>query len=242
MSSSAGTANQHSHNPVDFDVETTIKTATNKTNFRRLNCRPIGSPGKKPILHIASGGGPVGGYVPSPLLAQGINVNHYCKIKIDGPKFLLTVHVISSAVIDRFELVNDDAQRLSKTAVETQHARELIGLYQELLTDRTFELRLSTAKSPTPKMPVELILDLPSLPRGPLDTTQFDADETLFGESTRNCEWKIPHQSFRLRDGIGLFQASALSPLRLAAAGRSQTRSCNWNYERAVEHPSRCAR
>jgi len=83
--------------------------------------------------------------MPSPLLAQGIDLNHYCKIHIDGSKLQLTAHAINGAVIDRFELTRNADTQLARAAVETDQAKKIISRYQELL------------------------LDLSKLARGPLD-------------------------------------------------------------------------
>lgn len=189
-------------------------------HYRRYE--PIGT---RPIVHITSGGGggPVGGYMPSPLLAQGINVNHYCKVHIERSKLTLTAHAISGAVIDRFELTKDSP--LAERAVDARKAKALIGLYQELLTDRTHELHLLTDAKPKPSSPVELLLDLSKLPRGPLDPQQFGDDATLIVESTKNSLWDIPRQSFRLADKVGRFRATA--PNSVALGGTSINPAAN---------------
>ncbi len=188
-------------------------------HYRRYD--PIGTRGKKPILHITSGGGggPVGGYAPSPLLAQGINVNHYCRIDIDGTQLRLTAHAISGAEIDRFELIKDNDSPLAKSAVETRQAKGLISLYQELVTDHTHELRLTSKLPPVAGQSSELILDLSKLPGGPLDPALFAEDDILAVESTKDSAWIIPSQTMRLRDGVGVFRATA--PKSTATQGTS---------------------
>lgn len=188
-------------------------------HYRRY--RPIGTRGRKPILHITSGGGggPVGGYVPSPLLAQGINVNHYCRIQVSADRLQLTAHAISGAVIDRFEILKEGEPQLTAKAVATNNARQLISLYQELVADRTFELRLFVKEPPKPGEAVDITLDLSRLPRGPLDPQQFADDEVLTIESTKNSVWKVTPQSFQLQKGVGVFHATA--PASISINGHS---------------------
>lgn len=201
--------------PLLEEYEVDVVLSGHHPHYRRYY--PIGTRGKKPILHVTSGGGggPVGGYVPSPLLAQGINVNHYCKIQVTREKLVLSAHAISGAEIDRFELTKSASESLANNGIETTLAKKVIGLYQELLTDRTFELTLLTKERPEPGESVELLLDLSKLPRGPLDKAWFDDDETLIIESTDKSPWQVARQTFPLRDGVGRFRATVPNSVSL---------------------------
>ncbi len=192
--------------PLLEEHEVDLVLSGHHPHYRRYS--PIGSPGKRPILHVTSGGGggPVGGYVPSPVLARGIDMNHFCHIEVDGSRLSLTAHAINGAVIDRFELRKDAVETAPDTSVASQDAKSLISIYQELLTDRTFELRLEVEKPPADDGTVTAVLDLSKLPRGPLKTERFGADERLILESMDGSPWKMPRQEFRLRDGAGRFQ------------------------------------
>ncbi len=194
--------------PLLEEHEVDVVLSGHHPHYRRYY--PIGTRSRKPVLHITSGGGggPVGGYVPSPLLAQGINVNHYCTIHVTPEKFTLSAHALSGAEIDHFELVKAETQSFGNGGVETQLAKEVIGLYQELLTDRSFDLLLAVPKTPAAGESVELVLDLSKLPRGPLDAASFDDDETLIIESTDKSPWQVARQKFPLRKGVGRFQAT----------------------------------
>ena len=205
--------------PLLEEHEVDVVFSGHHPHYRRY--RPIGTPGRKPILHITSGGGggPVGGYAPSPLLAQGVNVNHYCRIHVDGERLRLTAHAISGALIDQFELRKDSDPKLAATAIETNSARKVISLYQELVADRTFELRLFSKERLKPGEAVEMMLDLSRLPRGPLDPKQFAADDRLHIESSKNDVWKIAPQSFRLHDGFGVIRATA--PDSVSVSGKA---------------------
>lgn len=178
-------------------------------HYRRYD--PLGSHGNNPILHITSGGGggPVGGFVPSPLLAQGVNVNHYCRIRVSRDRFELTAHAISGAEIDRFELVKHPQSESNRQAIDSQQAKRLIAVYQELLTDRTFELRLRVSEKPAANGPVKFTLDLSKLPRGPLPPDHFEEDTVLSVRSMDDSPWHLPRQTVRLRDGILTLNATA---------------------------------
>lgn len=205
--------------PLLEEHEVDVVFSGHHPHYRRY--RPIGTSGGKPIMHITSGGGggPVGGSVPSPLLAQGIDVNHYCRIHVDGSGVQLTAHAISGAEIDRFELVKERESQLVTQAVDTNDARQLISLYQEIAADRTFELRLFAEDNPKPGETVDLMLDLSRLPRGPLDPKRFAADEILEIESSDNSVWKIAPQAFHLQKGVGVFKATV--PDSVSVSGNS---------------------
>ena len=76
------------------------------------------------------GGGPVGGYVPSPLLARGVNANHYCKIQIDGPVRRLTANkdqlILSHCVTDKFNPVRIPFRQITGTKTSNNDAADLV--------------------------------------------------------------------------------------------------------------------
>ena len=76
---------------------------------------------------------------------------------------------------------NDRFQpEIMRRAVDTQQVKKIIPLYQELLTDRTFELRLALAGKPEPGRKVNLVLDLGTLPRGPLNLKSLPEGAELY--------------------------------------------------------------
>ncbi len=190
--------------PVLEQHEVDIVFSGHHPHYRRYH--PIGTDGKRPIMHVTSGGGggPVGGAMPSPLLARGVDVNHYCRVDVTKDRLTLTARSISGAEIDQFEIqkgapLTPDAD--ATIAAATPVAKQVISLYQELLTDRTFELHLSASTPPQPGAKVTLILDLAKLPRGPLDPQQFDAETRLMLESADKSPWQIEPQSVLLSEG-----------------------------------------
>jgi tetratricopeptide (TPR) repeat protein len=194
--------------PLLEEHEVDIVFSGHHPHYRRY--LPIGQAGKKPILHITTGGGggPVGGAMPSPLLAQGINVNHYTKVHIDGDRLELSAHAISGAVIDRFVLNKEHSSAespLAGSTVESNTARKVISLYQELLTDTSYELQLFAETKPVAGKTTSLTFDLSKLPRGPLDPGQFGDGDELVIESTTDSAWRIPRQTVKLSKGRAKF-------------------------------------
>jgi len=175
---------------------------------------PIGPKGAKPLLHITSGGGggPVGGSIPSPLLARGVDVHHYTVVTIDGNRLNLFARDIKGRIIDRYELVKDEAayqKEVMASAVETRLAEQIVSLCQELLTDRTLELVLALASKPEPGGRAQLTLDLSNLPRGPLDISKAPPGAEVVICATESSPWTMPRQSFKLAAGKGTFEATA---------------------------------
>ena len=213
--------------PVLEEHEVDIIFSGHHPHYRRYY--PIGKPGKKPILHITTGGGggPVGGYMPSPVLALGIDVNHYTKVQIDGDRLLLTAHAISGAVIDRFELIKDDPsgqEEVLKPKVATSQAKEIIAIYQELLADRTLDLHLWVeSDDPQGGEEMTLVLDLEKLPRGKLQLDKIPEDATLTISSTAKSPWKIEKQTVKMHDGILKVEAEAPEKIEVSEAGVNPT-------------------
>ena len=191
-------------------------------HYRRYH--PIGTEGGQGILHITSGGGggPVGGAMPSPVLASGVDVNHFCTVDIDGGSLTLTARAINGAVIDRFELKKEGGRAtggpLDTPAVATSQARQVISLYQELLTDRTYELLLQATKVPVGGQAAELILDLDRLPRGPLQVKLLPEGAELVVESVDGSAWQVARQVLPLT--VRRHTIKATAPTNLKAGGR----------------------
>ena len=192
-------------------------------HYRRYH--PIGSHGGKGILHITSGGGggPVGGSMPSPVLASGVDINHFCTVDIDGGSLTLTARAINGAVIDRFELHKEGdittGGPLETAAVETSQAKRIISLYQELLTDRTHELLLNAPAEPAAGQSVQLVLDLDQLPRGPLRTEMLPEGAELIVESSADSPWQVKRQT--LPFSSRQLSITATAPEKINISGRS---------------------
>jgi tetratricopeptide (TPR) repeat protein len=178
---------------------------------------PLGAQGNKPILHITSGGGggPVGGYMPSPVLVTGLNVNHYCRIDVRPDRLTLTAKMANGTVIDRVQLQKDERpSALAQKTVDREEALRIISLYQELLTDTTYELRLKTSTPPTAGETTTLILDFKDLPRGPLKTGALPKDAELTLSGGDDNPWQITTTNVSLHEDR--LEIEAVAPTKLS--------------------------
>lgn len=124
---------------------------------------PIGREGKRPIIHIVSGGGgaPLYEVRPSPLLEGGIGYSglHYCVFDVDGDKLVMEAKKPDGTTFDRMELVKTGGiyqpEVMAKT-VNTDAARlkagTLAGLSAEFATGpksgQWSKVRIETGKLP----------------------------------------------------------------------------------------------
>ncbi len=182
---------------------------------------PLGSKGKRPILHITSGGGggPVGGYMPSPVLSKGINLNHYCRIDVQSDRLTLVAKTASGTVIDEVEVKK--TSEAPEASVDTAEALRINSLYQELLTDRTFELRLTARDKPVAGKTVSLVLDLDKLPRGRLDKSRLPKDAQLFLSPVKRDPWQFDGVTASLQGNR--IMVKALAPSSVVVSGGSLT-------------------
>ncbi|MEK7767643.1 MAG: metallophosphoesterase, partial [bacterium] len=124
---------------------------------------PIGRPGKRPTIHVVSGGGGANTYEvrPSPLLEGGIghSVLHYCVFDVEGSRLVMTVKHPDGKVLDRMELVKTGGRyqpEVMAKAVDSFRARVLAGslggLEAEFATapapGRWSEVRIRTGNLP----------------------------------------------------------------------------------------------
>ncbi len=88
--------------------------------------KPIGPEGKKPVIHIVSGGGGAPSYEvrPSSLLEGGIGYSglHYCYFQIDGSTLRMTVKKPDGSVLDRMKLVKKSGKYQKKVMRKTSDA------------------------------------------------------------------------------------------------------------------------
>jgi predicted phosphodiesterase len=91
---------------------------------------PIGAEGKRPVIHVVSGGGGAPFYEvrPSPLLEGGIGYAglHFCVFDVEGHRLVMTVKKPDGGVLDRMELVKVGGRfqpEVHAKAVDTVEAR-----------------------------------------------------------------------------------------------------------------------
>ena len=92
--------------------------------------RPIGPAGKKPIVHIVSGGGGGPAYElrPSPILAKNYSGLHFCVFHADGLRLEMTVKTPEGVVVDQMTLEKTDGRFSSATMADALTTPEAAGL------------------------------------------------------------------------------------------------------------------
>ena len=157
---------------------------------------PIGPAGRKPIIHVVTGGGgaPLYGPVDHPLLAggSGEGVEHYCLIEIDGSRFDMTVKTPQGEVIDRLSLTKKDGRyqdMIMSQAVETRYAVHAVPMARDLRVD----------------------LDGYDVPGGPVTVTlaldgSLKGSTMTFGQAPAG-EWRVAEQTVVLENGRPSFTA-----------------------------------
>lgn len=103
---------------------------------------PIGREGKRPLIHIVSGGGgaPLYDVKPSALLEGGIGYSglHYCVFEVDGNRLTMTAKKPDGTAFDRMELVKTNGMyqpEVMAKAVKTDEARLRAGSLTGLAVD-----------------------------------------------------------------------------------------------------------
>jgi len=103
---------------------------------------PIGEPGKKPVIHVVSGGAGAPNHqaVPNPLLVGGVgrSVPHYCVFSVDGNRLDMAVKQPDGTVIDRMSLVKTDGMYqpdLMRLAVPTERAKKLVLAFRGITVE-----------------------------------------------------------------------------------------------------------
>ncbi|NNE90213.1 MAG: tetratricopeptide repeat protein [Verrucomicrobiales bacterium] len=175
---------------------------------------PIGPPGKKPVIHITTGGGggPVGGSLPSPLLAKSYDRNHYTLVSIEGNRLEVRAKAIDGEILDEFE-IRKEGDRFDETwmeqAVDTSLHGKIISLYHELLGKDSRTLELSTEPNSTDGDELKLKLNFDRLSRGPLDRTSIPPEARLAIESIdEDSPWIIPPQSISFSEPVAIIRGT----------------------------------
>lgn len=126
---------------------------------------PIGPAGKKPVIHIVSGGGgaPLYAVQPSPILAGGIGSSelHYCAFEVNGNTCRMVVKRPDGSVLDRLSLVKRDGlfqPEVQAQAVTTEAA--------EALTFAFADVKADFPAIPAPGQEVQVTLAARRMPEG----------------------------------------------------------------------------
>ena len=93
---------------------------------------PIGPPGKKPIIHVVTGGGGAPLYAPmsSPILAAGVGAaeHHFCVFDVASGRCEMTVKRPDGSILDRLLLVKENGvyqEDIMAAALATREAQEM---------------------------------------------------------------------------------------------------------------------
>ncbi|MBN2583253.1 MAG: metallophosphoesterase [Planctomycetes bacterium] len=97
--------------------------------------RPIGPAGRKPIIHITSGGGggPSYSVSPSPIVVTNYSGLHYCVFEIEGNRLRMTARTPEGKDLDRFTLVKTGGtyqKEIMDTALTTDQAVPLAKVFK----------------------------------------------------------------------------------------------------------------
>ncbi len=170
---------------------------------------PIGPAGKKPLIHIVTGGGgaPTYDVKYSPLLAGGIGRSelHYCVFEVDGNRCEMTVKRPDGSVIDTLSLVKTDGMyqdEVMALGVETEMAKQTAFIFADLRAD--FEVIPRSGQS------TQAAISAEGLP--PEMTVTIAPVEGAGG-------WQLESQTLVVRDGRFVFEVRAPEDMSAGLAG-----------------------
>jgi len=126
-------------------------------------CRPIGPPGRKPIIHITSGGGGGQDYpaATSPIQEASYVGLHYCVFTVHGNTLKLTAKTPDGRVIDRAVYVKSAGayqKKVMDAALTTEQAIPLVKVFK-------FQ-RAELAAMPRPGAESRAVIPAGAFPKG----------------------------------------------------------------------------
>lgn len=97
--------------------------------------RPIGPVGRKPLIHITSGGGGGPSYTvsPSPIVVTNHSGLHHCLFSVEGNRLEMVARTPEGKELDRFVLVKTDGayqREIMATALTTEQAVPLAKVFK----------------------------------------------------------------------------------------------------------------
>jgi len=173
---------------------------------------PIGKPGKKPIMHITSGGGGgnMGSRTPSPLVVKDYMDIHHLLFDCDGGKLEMVARTPNGEQIDTMTLIH------TSEGFQT----EVMGKFIDTETAKAARLTYVNLSHPnqrkhewllTPKTTIEAGKPVAfELQHTMIDTTALPANSTLVIQSTEDSAWKIEEQTLGLSGNQ--FEFTAIAP------------------------------
>lgn len=183
---------------------------------------PIGQPGKKPILHITSGGdgGQMGGHTISPLVSVVADVHHSLIFQAKGDTLDMIAQTPDGTVLDRYTLRQQGAiydEATMKRAVVTSLAQQA-RLFYHLLTHPHVRRADFVAQPHSPIKAGQQITF--TLKRNLLEPSRVPKGASLRIEQAPESKWELPAQTIDLASESWTFQAMAPSTL---TSGRIET-------------------
>jgi len=166
--------------------------------------RPIGPAGRKPVIHITSGGGggPTYDTGPSPLLATSYAGLHYCVFTVHGKRLELVAKTPDGKVIDKFELEKSDGRypkEIMDAAVTTDQAGPMV---------KVFKLsRVSFDSLPAPGKECVAVIEAGTFPNGWSVDIRAGTD----------CRWQVKPLTFTAGDGPTRLTVTPPEGLKVAA-------------------------
>jgi hypothetical protein len=145
--------------------------------------RPIGPAGRKPTIHVTTGGGGAPEYDinPSPILEHTYAGLHYCAFQVKGHELEMTVRTPEGRTVDQLKLV--------KTA----------GTFQKEIMARALDTKAAKALA---FVQSGFALNFPTLPRAGETATvlipadQFPAGAKVHFRSDKTCPWTTEDATF----------------------------------------------
>jgi predicted phosphodiesterase len=170
---------------------------------------PIGPAGKKPIIHIVSGGGGAPPYEvrPSPILAGGIGRSelHYCVFDLNGDHCDMVAKRPDGSVMDRLSLEKAGGlyqPDIMAAAFDTEMAKKIEFMFVHTMAD------LDAIPAPGQKAQVTIRAD--RFPPGCSVTVRQAKDEK---------RWEVEPQKATAEGSGFLFEARAPADFKLGAKG-----------------------
>lgn len=167
--------------------------------YRRfLPLHPPGETNGSGTWHITTGGagGGLSGKTVSPLMVDTQLVHHFVRVDADADQFNMTVIDIEGNVIDRIALQHDDSGKVfssTEQPVDRKVAHHMVSFYTALSPYKVLDETSGTYRDG------QVVIDLTTLPQGPLNTNDYPADVTLKISAAPGSTWRVKPTTLQLR-------------------------------------------
>ncbi len=158
---------------------------------------PLGEPGQPPILHVTTGGaGGVGAPIPSPILVQGGDTQHFTVFSVTPNRLEMFAGDGEGKRIDHTVLLKDaegnpPAEYIA-SSVPRGVAVRIRHLYQDVLVPASWELPFLADEDPRPGEEWSLAFDLDRRPRGVFDAEGLPPNTFLRVSGVPGSPWRLP--------------------------------------------------